>query len=90
VNVLGLVKSSPMLNPIPLEKVKGNEKLMNVLQGKGMVGTGEAGTQMGGMFGSSETGQQVNYMMKGMGAVFLLFVDKKGKPPSQSRKLRYN
>ncbi len=54
-------------NPEALEKVKGNEKLMNVLEGKGMVGEGQAGTQMGGMFGSSETGQQMGQMMSSLG-----------------------
>ena len=54
-------------NPEALEKVKGNEKLMNVLEGKGMVGEGQAGTQMGGMFGSSETGQQMGQMMNSLG-----------------------
>jgi len=54
-------------NPEALEKIKGNEKLMNVLEGKGMVGEGQAGTQMGGMFGSSETGKQMGDMMSSMG-----------------------
>ena len=54
-------------NPEALEKIKGNKKLMNVLEGKGMVGEGKAGTQMGGMFGSSETGKQMEQMMSGMG-----------------------
>ncbi len=54
-------------NPEALEKIKLNEKLMNVLEGKGMVGVGQAGTQMGGMFGSSETGKQMEQMMSGMG-----------------------
>ena len=54
-------------NPEALEKIKGNEKLMNVLEGKGMVGEGQAGTQMGGMFGSSETGKQMEQMMSSMG-----------------------
>ena len=54
-------------NPEAIEKIKSNEKLMNVLQGKGMVGTGEAGTQMGGMFGTTETGKQMEQMMSGMG-----------------------
>ena len=54
-------------NPEALEKIKGNEKLMNVLEGKGMVGEGQAGTQMGGMFGSSETGKQMEQMMGSMG-----------------------
>ena len=53
--------------PIALEKIKGNEKLMNVLEGKGMVGEGQAGTQMGGMFGSSETGKQMEQMMSNYG-----------------------
>ncbi len=54
-------------NPQAIEKIKSNEKLMNVLQGKGMVGTGEAGTQMGGMFGTTETGKQMEGMMSSMG-----------------------
>gem|GEM_PF-5468580 len=54
-------------NPEALEKIKGNEKLMNVLEGKGMVGEGQAGSQMGGMFGSSETGKQMGDMMSSMG-----------------------
>jgi len=54
-------------NPEALEKIKGNEKLMNVLEGKGMVGEGEAGTQMGGMFGSSEDGKQMGQAMGSMG-----------------------
>jgi hypothetical protein len=54
-------------NPEALEKVKGNEKLMNVLEGKGMVGEGQAGTQMGGMFGSSEAGKQMEQAMSSMG-----------------------
>ncbi len=54
-------------NPEALEKIKGNEKLMNVLEGKGMVGEGEAGAQMGGMFGSTETGKQMEQMMSSMG-----------------------
>jgi len=54
-------------NPEALEKIKGNEKLMNVLEGKGMIGEGEAGTQMGGMFGSTETGKQMEGMMSSMG-----------------------
>ncbi len=54
-------------NPEALEKIKSNEKLMNVLEGKGMVGEGQAGTQMGGMFGSSETGKQMEQMMSSMG-----------------------
>jgi len=54
-------------NPEALEKIKGNEKMMNVLEGKGMVGEGKAGAQMGGMFGSTETGMQMEQMMSGMG-----------------------
>ncbi len=54
-------------NPEAIEKIKGNEKLMNVLEGKGMVGEGKAGAQMGGMFGSSETGKQMEQMMSSMG-----------------------
>jgi len=54
-------------NPEALEKIKGNEKLMNVLEGKGMVGEGQAGAQMGGMFGSTETGKQMEQMMSSMG-----------------------
>jgi hypothetical protein len=54
-------------NPEALEKIKSNEKLMNVLEGKGMVGEGQAGAQMGGMFGSSETGKQMEGMMSSMG-----------------------
>jgi len=54
-------------NPEALERIKGNEKLMNVLEGKGMVGEGQAGSQMGGMFGSSETGKQMGDMMSSMG-----------------------
>ena len=54
-------------NPEAIEKIKSNEKLMNVLSGKGMVGEGQAGTQMGGMFGSSETGKQMEQMMSSMG-----------------------
>ncbi len=54
-------------NPEALEKIKGNEKLMNVLEGKGMVGEGKAGAQMGGMFGSTETGKQMEQMMSSMG-----------------------
>ncbi len=54
-------------NPEALERIKGNEKLMNVLEGKGMVGEGQAGSQMGGMFGSSETGKQMEQMMSSMG-----------------------
>lgn len=54
-------------NPEALEKIKSNEKLMNVLEGKGMVGEGQAGTQMGGMFGSSEAGKQMEQAMGSMG-----------------------
>jgi len=54
-------------NPEAVEKIKGNEKLMNVLEGKGMVGEGQAGAQMGGMFGSTETGEQMEQMMGNMG-----------------------
>jgi len=54
-------------NPEAIEKIKSNEKLMNVLSGKGMVGTGQAGTQMGGMFGTTETGKQMGDMMSGLG-----------------------
>jgi len=54
-------------NPEALEKIKGNEKLMNVLEGKGMVGEGQAGAQMGGMFGSTETGKQMEQMMSSIG-----------------------
>jgi len=54
-------------NPEALERIKSNEKLMNVLEGKGMVGEGQAGAQMGGMFGSTETGKQMEQMMGNMG-----------------------
>ncbi len=54
-------------NPEALEKIKSNEKLMNVLEGKGMVGQGQAGEQMGGMFGTTETGKQMEQMMSSMG-----------------------
>ena len=54
-------------NPEALEKIKSNEKLMNVLEGKGMVGEGQSGTQMGGMFGTTETGKQMEGMMNNMG-----------------------
>jgi len=54
-------------NPEALEKIKSNENLMNVLEGKGMVGEGQAGAQMGGMFGSTETGKQMEQMMGNMG-----------------------
>ena len=54
-------------NPEALEKIKSNEKLMNVLEGKGMVGEGQAGAQMGGMFGTTETGKQMEQMMSNMG-----------------------
>ena len=54
-------------NPEALEKIKSNEKLMNVLEGKGMVGEGQAGTQMGGMFGTSEAGKQMEQAMGSMG-----------------------
>jgi len=54
-------------NPEAIEKIKSNEKLMNVLSGKGMVGTGQAGTQMGGMFGTTETGKQMGDMMSSLG-----------------------
>ena len=43
---------------------------MNVLEGKGMVGEGQAGTQRGGMFGTTETGKQMEQMKnKPMGLV---------------------
>ena len=54
-------------NPEVLEMVKQNERLMNVLEGKGMVGEGQAGAQMGGMFGSSESGKQMEQAMSNMG-----------------------
>ncbi len=54
-------------NPQALEKIKSNEKMMNVLEGKGMVGEGQAGAQMGGMFGSSEAGKQMEQAMSSMG-----------------------
>jgi hypothetical protein len=54
-------------NPEVLEKIKQNEKLMNVLEGKGMVGEGQAGAQMGGMFGSTEAGKQMEQAMSSMG-----------------------
>ena len=54
-------------NPEVLEKIKSNEKMMNVLEGKGMVGEGQAGKQMGGMFGSSDAGKQMEQAMSSMG-----------------------
>jgi hypothetical protein len=54
-------------NPEILERIKQNEKLMNVLEGKGMVGEGKAGAQMGGMFGSSDAGKQMGQAMGSMG-----------------------
>ena len=54
-------------NPEVLEQIKQNEKLMNVLKGKGMMGEGQAGAQMGGMFGSSDTGKKMEQMMSNMG-----------------------
>lgn len=54
-------------NPDLIEKLRGNERMMSVLEGKGMPGQGQAGTQMGGMFGTSETGKQMENMMQKMG-----------------------
>ena len=46
-----------MENPEAIEKIKANEKLMSIFEGKGMI-EDEAGSQMGGMLGD---------MMGGMG-----------------------
>jgi hypothetical protein len=54
-------------NPEVMEQIKQNEKMMNVLEGKGMVGEGQAGSQMGGMFGSSASGKQMDQAMQQMG-----------------------
>ena len=54
-------------NPEVLEQIQQNEKLMNVLEGKGMAGEGQAGAQMGGMFGSSEAGKQMEQAMSSIG-----------------------
>jgi hypothetical protein len=54
-------------NPDVVEKIKNNERMMNVLEGKGMSGQGQAGAQMGGMFGSTEAGKQMEQAMSSMG-----------------------
>lgn len=54
-------------NPEVLEKLKQNERMMNVLEGKGIIGEGQAGAQMGGMFGSSDAGKQMEQAMSNMG-----------------------
>lgn len=54
-------------NPEVLGQIQQNEKLMNVLEGKGMADEGKAGPQMGGMFGSTEAGKQMEQAMSSMG-----------------------
>jgi len=49
-------------NPEALERIKSNEKIMSILEGKGMIGQGEEGAQMGGIFGSSAAGQELGQM----------------------------
>ena len=53
-------------NPEVLEKIKDNERLMNVLEGKGMMNQG-GGAQMGGMFGSSDAGKKMEKAMSDIG-----------------------
>ncbi|MBA4452823.1 MAG: hypothetical protein H2B03_06635 [Nitrosopumilaceae archaeon] len=57
-------------NPEVLEKLKGNERLMGVIEGKGIQGQGQAGQQMGGMFGSTPEGKQMEQAMQSMGFNF--------------------
>ena len=54
-------------NPDVIEKIKNNERMMSVLEGKGMPNQGQAGAQMGGMFGSTEAGKQMEQAMSSMG-----------------------